>query len=1393
MKKIVFHIYKIFNVRTLIFLLLLSWGQASGQINVYAGEDTAICPGETLSLDEFMAEISGDVDNGTWFSLGDGNFLPGSGNSVRFSEAEEYVPGIGDINNGWFNLLLVSDYADPETESGQESDMVTVFFQTAPTLACNTAINISLAADCTQEVIPQLVLTNPSIPYHQYQISMTDENGFPVIDNILTGDNIGMTIDFTVTHDCDPFNSCWGQLFVSDKSPPQLMCAMDTIACTSSLSPDSLGFPFDTNVVLEIVEPGKYHAYGLDACTDAEVSFRDEEIDLGCGGIFERLINRTWIASDSYGNQSSCTQEIYIRRDSIAGVIMPPNYDNIDLPAISCSSPYLKLSDGNPSPDFTGYPSVTSCSTLDGTFTDINTDICGGTYKVFRSWLVIDWCTSESRTHNQIIKIVDDEPPVFVCPSDMTVNTKPYECISTSFLINEDLEVEDCSDTEISWVLKDTLGNILHYGENNFIADLPLGRNVIEYKATDKCGNASTCTVNVYVQDIVAPNAVCEENTSVALGSTGLARLYAESLDDGSHDNCEIAFMEVMKMTDVCGLEQGRGPYVDFCCAEAGQIIQVAFIVTDIHGNENTCMVNVEVEDKLPPQITCPPHLTISCRTDIDFDSLHVFGKVVQKIEEREEIIINDGFNKGIVGLDGYVSDNCYTTITSSYQVELECNQGDIIRTFIVTDDNGLSSSCTQVITLADEDPFDQYDISWPEDYHDTICIDTAILPEISGEPRFDNDHCATLAATYDDQFFPFAEGACMKIIREWTVIDWCQYDRDTDFGSWTYKQVLKFDNTTAPVLTCRDTTICLYEEECINTRYLSEIKVSDDCTSWEEMDFYWSIDENNDGLVDLTGESGMIDAELIPGSHLVYVKTEDRCGNISSCEYIVEVKDCKAPSPYCISEVTTVLMQDVNEITVWAEDFDFGSSDNCTAREDLIFSFSPDTNDTYRTYNCDSLTNGISADFGIQIWLTDEAGNQEYCAITIQIQDNMDHCEDMTVPVRLSGTVRTSEAEPVDGVEINLMASNSEFSRTEISGNNGDYAFNSIPNDLNLTIIPYKEDEAIKGVSTLDIVKIQRHILGLDEFTDMTKILAADVNGSNSVTATDLIIIRKLILGKIDVYPNEVPTWKFIDGHAELNFTNMYEVAQALLVDQPSKDIPQLDFTAIKMGDADGSAIRFREGSTTRSDMKKEIRYLQKDPISTSFYLEENEPIFGFQLSLEIPSGLNVTSVMSPLEGFSEQHYAILANEVRISYSTPSGEWCYPDKAIFTINYSSPPEEVKWNIYSGLESEIYQGERTIPVDVIPEIVDVDTQLQIKVLGNPVTERCIIMVESTISEECQIELITRDGKVVYTYTDSLISGEQKIEIPIHEMAVPGLYYIHVAVGDIQKTVSLIKI
>ena len=108
-------------------------------------------------------------------------------------------------------------------------------------------------------------------------------------------------------------------------------------------------------------------------------------------------------------------------------------------------------------------------------------------------------------------------------------------------------------------------------------------------------------------------------------------------------------------------------------------------------------------------------------------------------------------------------------------------------------------------------------------------------------------------------------------------------------------------------------------------------------------------------------------------------------------------------------------------------------------------------------------------------------------------------------------------------------------------------------------------------GVSTIDLSLIRRHILNIAPLDTPYKLLAADVNGSRSVTTLDLTFIRRLILGSTNTLP--LSLWRFVP--ADYAFTNT-----AAPWDAPTNRsyaslvaaVTNQDFMAIKLGDVNNS-----------------------------------------------------------------------------------------------------------------------------------------------------------------------------------------------------------------------------
>src|SRR6185503_13837904 len=104
-----------------------------------------------------------------------------------------------------------------------------------------------------------------------------------------------------------------------------------------------------------------------------------------------------------------------------------------------------------------------------------------------------------------------------------------------------------------------------------------------------------------------------------------------------------------------------------------------------------------------------------------------------------------------------------------------------------------------------------------------------------------------------------------------------------------------------------------------------------------------------------------------------------------------------------------------------------------------------------------------------------------------------------------------------------------------------------------------------------LDISLIRRHILNIALLDSPYKLLAADVNGSRTVSTLDLTFIRRMILTPTNPLPTGL--WRFVPSdYAFPNVQSPWDAPTNHAYSGLSADLGGQDFLAIKMGDVNNS-----------------------------------------------------------------------------------------------------------------------------------------------------------------------------------------------------------------------------
>lgn len=160
--------------------------------------------------------------------------------------------------------------------------------------------------------------------------------------------------------------------------------------------------------------------------------------------------------------------------------------------------------------------------------------------------------------------------------------------------------------------------------------------------------------------------------------------------------------------------------------------------------------------------------------------------------------------------------------------------------------------------------------------------------------------------------------------------------------------------------------------------------------------------------------------------------------------------------------------------------------------------------------------------------------------------------------------TVRLNIQSSIPGFQDNavkffLKPSGSSTPKYEIvKNNNGQFSFTypspSHPKVDNPVVVMETSAPAYhSSINSLDLITIQRHILGTRPMTLPSQTLAADVNADGKINSLDLINIQKVIIGSISQFPNQVKSYR--------------SIPDVLPVTENSGQTVDLPFTVIKMG----------------------------------------------------------------------------------------------------------------------------------------------------------------------------------------------------------------------------------
>ncbi len=417
-------------------------------------------------------------------------------------------------------------------------------------------------------------------------------------------------------------------------------------------------------------------------------------------------------------------------------------------------------------------------------------------------------------------------------------------------------------------------------------------------------------------------------------------------------------------------------------------------------------------------------------------------------------------------------------------------------------------------------------------------------------------------------------------------------YANSESRGAFRYVQFIKVYDSSAPTITNISSDVA-DSENCEGGGIQIDYTLMDDCvgadlTTNVELDLNFVAGSgfsatrtlgSGEVFDDGNGLFNIVLSNLPVGAHAIRVSATDGCGNLNGRIIPFEIQDNSVVTPICISRLTFFLANDGaggGAAIVDAEDFVVGVDGNCNNvnvdysiyRESEFNdpNFLPSTSRLHLPVNCDDL-----GDVMVRVYSFTPNGEAGVCNAQVVVESSPQATCAPTNNASLSGFITSPANELLDGVEVYISDMNT-MDDMLLTDANGSFLFPALSEGQEYMVRPSMPDEVnLNRIKTSDITIIGAHALGAVMIEDPYRMIAADVNADGYIDVSDMIAIRRIILG-LDATFQDGPTWRFIrrdfnlDGLTEgwnpAIFPTTYRVEELLGHNR------EADFVAVEIGD---------------------------------------------------------------------------------------------------------------------------------------------------------------------------------------------------------------------------------
>lgn len=604
-------------------------------------------------------------------------------------------------------------------------------------------------------------------------------------------------------------------------------------------------------------------------------------------------------------------------------------------------------------------------------------------------------------------------------------------------------------------------------------------------------------------------------------------------------------------------------------------------------------------------------------------------------------------------------------------------------------------------------------------------------------------------------------------------------YGNSVSRGAFRYVQFVKVYDNVAPTITnvsaeAGENTDCEGGDITIAYTVAEECTPKDVSTTAElDLDYVASAGFNASRTVSaneiINNGNGAFSVQLkeIPGGeHAIRVRGFDGCGNTNGRIIPFTITDNAPISPICVGTLTFVLMNDGDGggiAVVEADDYVVDVMGNC-GNSDILYSiykeeeeagsptFMPQPGRASFTVDCDEV-----GDIMVRVYVFAPNGQNDYCSTTARITTfNEDICDEGDLRAgSMAGFITSPRNELLSGIEVHI-SDMAEMDDMMYTDENGSFLFTDLAVGGEYMIRPNMPDQVdLSRVKTSDIFKITNHILGVNDITDPYRLLAADVNADGVINVSDMVGIRRVILGLDDSFASG-PTWRFI--RRDFDLTGLEEGWDASIfpatfrVDELTGHNRDGDFVAIEVGDVFTEIIPRSARTLEAEDMLLAAGERVDLQVAAS-------DLAGFQGTIQAAEGLVIEGWSSDLMGAGNVNDTQLSRGLlAFSYHENSS---LEGVEIISLHLRAD-KELRISDYLSVTDRITYAEAVAPVGSTSALrlsfsqAPVGENLSLyQNFPNPVAAQTTIEFDLPTSSECLLQVHDLQGRLL---TERLLQG-----------------------------------